>query len=149
MVLQSTLDSKITLSKQFGWIFESKCTIFPLNAVWLIMNSCETICSRLKNVETLTKKLRRINYTWLHLNQFCYLLKVEKHLEKMLCRSNYARNQFGCRVKVSWYRNVFLDQNSNENIVRISALKVFIASLELPEIFLGLPVGFLIYHIIY
>ena len=28
MVLQSTLDSKITLSKQFGWIFESKCTFF-------------------------------------------------------------------------------------------------------------------------
>ena len=29
------------------------------------------------------------------------------------------------------------DQNSNKNIVRISALKVFIASLGLPGIFLG------------
>ena len=38
-------------------------------------------------------------------------------------------------------------QNSNENIVRISALKVFIASMGLPGIFWGLPVDFLIYHI--
>ena len=37
-----------------------------------------------------------------------------------------------------------LDQNSNENIVRISALKVFIASLGLPGSFFGLLVGFLI-----
>ena len=34
-----------------------------------------------------------------------------------------------------------LDQKTNENIVRISDLKVFMASLES---FLGLPVGFLI-----
>ena len=40
-----------------------------------------------------------------------------------------------------------LDQNSNENILRISALKVFIASLGLPGSFLGFPVGFLIYDI--
>ena len=33
-------------------------------------------------------------------------------------------------------------QNSNENIVRLSALRVFIASL-------GLPVGFLVYDITY
>ena len=39
------------------------------------------------------------------------------------------------------------DQNSNENIVRISALKVFIASLGLPGSFFGLPVGFLINNI--
>ena len=31
------------------------------------------------------------------------------------------------------------DQNSNENIARISALKVFIASWGLPGSFLGLP----------
>ena len=36
------------------------------------------------------------------------------------------------------------DQNCNENIVRISALKVFISSLALPENFLGFPVAFLI-----
>ena len=36
------------------------------------------------------------------------------------------------------------DQKSNENIVRISALKVFIASLGLSESFWGLLVGFLI-----
>jgi hypothetical protein len=36
------------------------------------------------------------------------------------------------------------DQKSIENILRISALKVFIASLGLPGSFLGLPVGFLI-----
>ena len=41
------------------------------------------------------------------------------------------------------------DQNSNENIVRISALKVFIASLGFPGSFLGLPVGFLINDITY
>ena len=35
---------------------------------------------------------------------------------------------------------------SNENIVRISALKDFIASLGLPGSFLGLPVGFLRGH---
>ena len=34
------------------------------------------------------------------------------------------------------------DQNSKENIVMISALKVFIASLGLPRSFFGLPVGF-------
>jgi hypothetical protein len=39
------------------------------------------------------------------------------------------------------------DQNSNENVVRISALNVFVASLGLPASFLGLPVGFLIYDI--
>ena len=38
-------------------------------------------------------------------------------------------------------------QNSNENIVRISALKVFIASLGLPGSFLGLP-GDLVSNII-
>ena len=32
-----------------------------------------------------------------------------------------------------------LDQNSNENIVRISALKFFVASWGLPGSFLGLP----------
>ena len=37
-------------------------------------------------------------------------------------------------------------QNSNKNIVRISALRVFIASLGLPGIFFGLSVGFLIYY---
>ena len=37
-----------------------------------------------------------------------------------------------------------LDQSSNENIVRISALNFFIASMEAPGSFLGLPVGFLI-----
>jgi hypothetical protein len=36
-----------------------------------------------------------------------------------------------------------LDQKTNENIVRISALKVFKASLGLPGSFLGLLVGFL------
>ena len=36
------------------------------------------------------------------------------------------------------------DQNCNENIFRISALKVFISSLALPENFLGFPVAFLI-----
>ena len=36
---------------------------------------------------------------------------------------------------------IVFDQNSNENIVRISALKFFIASLRLPGSFLGLPVG--------
>jgi hypothetical protein len=36
-----------------------------------------------------------------------------------------------------------MDQNSNENIVKISALKFFVASLGLPGSFLGLPVGFL------
>ena len=41
------------------------------------------------------------------------------------------------------------DQNSNENIVRISALKVFIASLGLSGSFLGLSVGFLINDITY
>jgi hypothetical protein len=41
------------------------------------------------------------------------------------------------------------DQNSNENIVKISALKVFIASLGLPGSFFGLPVGFLINDITY
>jgi hypothetical protein len=35
------------------------------------------------------------------------------------------------------------DQNSNKNIVRISALKVFIASLGLSGSFFGLPLGFL------
>ena len=41
-----------------------------------------------------------------------------------------------------WYHS--FDQNTNENIVRISALKVFKASLAIPGSFLGLPVGFLI-----
>ena len=36
-------------------------------------------------------------------------------------------------------------QNSNKNIVRISVLKFFIASLGLPGSFFELPVGFLIY----
>ena len=40
-------------------------------------------------------------------------------------------------------------QNSNENIVRILALEVFVASWGLPGFFLGLPVGFLIYNITY
>jgi hypothetical protein len=35
------------------------------------------------------------------------------------------------------------DQKTNENSVRISALKVFIASFGLSGSFLGLPVGFL------
>ena len=35
------------------------------------------------------------------------------------------------------------DQNSNENIVRISALKFFKASFGLPGSFLGLPVSLL------
>ena len=39
-------------------------------------------------------------------------------------------------------------QNSNENIVRILALEVFVASWGLPGFFLGLPVGFLIYDLI-
>ena len=38
-------------------------------------------------------------------------------------------------------------QNSNENIVRISALKVFVASWGLPGSFLGLP-GDLVSNII-
>ena len=42
-----------------------------------------------------------------------------------------------------------LDQNNNKNIVRISALKVFIAYLGLPGSFLELPVGFLINDITY
>ena len=41
------------------------------------------------------------------------------------------------------------DQNGNKNIVRISALKVFIASLGLLGSFFGLPVGFFIYNITY
>ena len=41
------------------------------------------------------------------------------------------------------------DQKSNENIVRISALKVFIASLGLPRSFFGFPVDFLINDITY
>ena len=41
------------------------------------------------------------------------------------------------------------DQKSNENIVRISALEVVIASLGLPGSFWGLPVGFLINDITY
>ena len=40
-----------------------------------------------------------------------------------------------------------LNQKTNENIVRISALKVFIASLGLPGSFLGLP-GDLVTNII-
>ena len=39
------------------------------------------------------------------------------------------------------------DQNSNENIVRISALKFFKSSLVLPRSFWGLPVGFLTYYV--
>jgi hypothetical protein len=42
-----------------------------------------------------------------------------------------------------------LDQNSNKNVVRISALKVFIVSLGLPGSFFGLSVGFLINDITY
>ena len=42
-----------------------------------------------------------------------------------------------------------LDQNSDENTVWISALKFFIASLGLPGSFFRLPVGFLIYDIIW
>jgi hypothetical protein len=38
-------------------------------------------------------------------------------------------------------------QNSNENIVRISAMKVFIASLGLPGSIWGLPVGLLFSNI--
>ena len=49
---------------------------------------------------------------------------------------------------MSFWRHRF-DQNSNENIVRISALKFFVASWGLPGSFLGLPVGFLIYDITY
>ena len=45
---------------------------------------------------------------------------------------------------MSFWRHRF-DQKTIENIVRISALKVFIASLGLPGSFWGLPVGFLIY----
>jgi hypothetical protein len=41
------------------------------------------------------------------------------------------------------------DQNSNENVVRISALKVFIASLGLSGSFLGLSSGLLIIDITY
>ena len=47
------------------------------------------------------------------------------------------------------FGNICFDQNSNENIARISALKVFIASLGLPGSFLVLPVGFLINDITY
>ena len=36
-----------------------------------------------------------------------------------------------------------LDQNSNQNFVKVSPLKSFLASLGLPGSFLGLPVGFL------
>ena len=52
---------------------------------------------------------------------------------------------------VPWQRSVdfemsfwchHFDQNSNKTIIRISALKVFIASLGLPRSFFGLPVGF-------
>ena len=42
-----------------------------------------------------------------------------------------------------------LDQNNNENIVRISPLKVFIASLGLSGKLFGVPVGFLINNIFY
>ena len=41
------------------------------------------------------------------------------------------------------------DQKTNENIVRISALKVFIASLGFLGSFMGLSVGFLIDDIMY
>jgi hypothetical protein len=43
---------------------------------------------------------------------------------------------------MSFWRHSF-DQNSNENIVRISALKFLIASWGLPGSFLGLPGSFL------
>jgi hypothetical protein len=42
-----------------------------------------------------------------------------------------------------------LDQNINKNVVRISALKFFVASWGLPGSFLGLPAGFLVYDITY
>ena len=42
-----------------------------------------------------------------------------------------------------------LDQSSNENIVKMSALKIFVHSLGLPGSFFGIPVGFLINEITY
>ena len=50
--------------------------------------------------------------------------------------------------KCLFWRHRF-DKKNHENIVRISALKVFIASLGLPGSFLELPVGFLINDITY
>ena len=47
------------------------------------------------------------------------------------------------------FRRTSIFQNINENIVRISALKVFIASLGLLGSFVGLSVGFLINDITY
>ena len=50
-------------------------------------------------------------------------------------------------VAFSEYLNFM--QNSNENIVKISALKFFVAFLGLPGSFFGVPVGFLINGITY
>ena len=56
-------------------------------------------------------------------------------------------------LKVCYTQNEFMRtsifQNSNGDIVRISALKVFIVSLGPPGSFLSLPVGFFIYDITY
>ena len=56
-------------------------------------------------------------------------------------------------IKVIEFQNVLLVSSfgpkNNENIVRISALKVFIAPLGLPGSFLVLPAGFLVYDITY
>ena len=54
-----------------------------------------------------------------------------------------------CKRSLKFRMKALIFQNSNENIVRISALKVFIAFLGLPGSFLGFPEGFLINDITY
>ena len=65
--------------------------------------------------------------------------------QAIFCASAKLKGQF--ISKCLWCHR--FDQKNNENVVRISALKVFKASLGLPRSFLGLPVGFLINDITY